>query len=463
MKPWAGRFEKEPEKKVEEFVASISFDERLYKEDIKGSIAWAQALARAKVISEEEARKITQGLEEIKKEIDKGKFPFDIADEDIHMAIERALIEKIGAVGGKLHTGRSRNDQVATDLRMYLKKEIKAVNGLLNNLCQTIIEVAEKNVDIIMPGYTHLQVAQPVLFSHYIMAYFWMFKRDFDRMVSCFKKMDFMPLGSAAFAGTTCPINREFLAKELGFNYISDNSVDAVSDRDFILHFLSQSSILMVHLSRLAEELIIWSTQEFSFVELDDAYTTGSSIMPQKKNPDVAELIRGKAGRIFGNLMAMLSTMKGLPLSYHRDMQEDKGGLFDTIDTLKACLDLMSGILSTMKINVEAMKRALEKSFVNATDAADYLVRKGVPFREAHKIVGEMVKHCSKFNLPLEKLDLEVWKRFSFHFEEDVLEYIKIKNCLNRRDSYGSTAPKRVEEQLKRAKAILKRQKEWLS
>lgn len=463
MSLWSGRFTKKMNHKVEEFTASLPFDVELYHEDIEGSIAYAKMLAKTKIITQKEAEQIIKGLEVIRKDIETGRFSFDLADEDIHLAVERALIAKIGPAGGKLHTGRSRNDQVAVDMRLFVKKEVVEIDRLIFNLQKTLLILAEENLDIIMPGYTHLQVAQPVLFSHYVMAYFWMFERDFRRFKCCYNHSDWLPLGAGALAGTTFPIDQEFLAAELKFAKIIPNSVDAVSDRDFILLFHAMSSLLMSHLSRLCEEMILWSTVEFDFIELDDAYATGSSIMPQKKNPDVAELVRGKSGRIFGHLIQMLTTMKGLPLAYNRDLQEDKESLFDAAETVRSSLEVMTGMLATMKLKPAKMREAAEKNFANATDAADYLVAKGVPFRKAHELTGRLVKYCLKHGKDkLADLKLAEFKKISPLFAEDIYETIAIENCVARRTSHGGTSSKQVEKQLKQAQEVLETEAAWL-
>lgn len=463
MKLWGGRFKEETPKDVEEFTSSLPFDWILFEEDIMGSVAWAKALSQIGVFTEDEKEKIVSGLESFKSEIKEGKFDFIPSDEDIHTAIERALVERVGKIGQKLHTGRSRNEQIVTDLRLYLKKEIKKVAFLVNQLAQNLVELSEKNLNLLMPGYTHLQPAQPVLFSHYILAYFWMVKRDFDRLVSCYKKLDILPLGSGALAGAAYPVDRGFLAKELGFAKVSDNSLDAVADRDFALHVLNQVAILMIHLSRLAEDLIIFSSQEFSFIVLEEAYTTGSSLMPQKKNPDVVELIRGKAGRVIGDWVSLATTLKGLPLAYNRDLQEDKEPLFNAVETVKFSLKLMSGVVASLQVNEGAMKKALENSYVLATDVADYLVAKGVPFREAHEIVGKLVRYAIEENKSFGDLTLAEWQQFSSYFDLDVKAALNLKKSLERRDVKGGTSPRRVQDELANAKQILARQKDWLS
>lgn len=462
MKLWGGRFEKGTNKVVEQFTSSLPFDKRLYEYDIKGSLAHASMLAKCGIISEEEGEEIRQGLNQIYQGIKGNKFVFDVSDEDIHTSIERALIEKIGPVGGKLHTARSRNDQIALDMRMYLKDEIVIICKLLRGLQKIIQNLAQESQGIIMPGYTHLQRAQPVLFSHHLMAYFFMFQRDFERLNGCYERTDVMPLGAAALAGTSFPIHREFVAKRLGFSRISENSLDAVSDRDFVVEFLAAASLLMVHLSRLAEELILWSSTEFQFVEIDDAYATGSSIMPQKKNPDVAELVRAKAGRVFGHLIALLTTLKALPLTYNRDLQEDKEGLFNTVDILKMSLQVFQGMLSTLKINAERMEEATKKNFLNATDLADYLVKKGLSFRQAHELVGRIVKTCLEKGNTLEDLTLEEYQTFSHLFDGELYKVLDIKSCVESKKIEGGTSSESVEKELTQTAKILRRNQEWL-
>ncbi|HDD43815.1 MAG TPA: argininosuccinate lyase [Candidatus Desulfofervidus auxilii] len=448
MKLWGGRFSKETAKEVEEFTSSLSFDKRLYKQDIFGSIAHVKMLSKQGIISEKDAKAIIKALEEIKKEIEKGNFKFLPSDEDIHTAIERVLREKLGNIAAKLHTARSRNDQIVLDMRLFLKEEIKEIIKLIQNLQKVLLNLAKKNIDIILPGYTHLQRAQPVLLSHHLLAYVEMFKRDIERFKDCYRRVDVMPLGSAALAGTSFPIDRNYVAELLGFSQVSQNSMDAVSDRDFILEFLSNSTILAMHLSRMAEELIIWNTQEFNFIEIDDAFCTGSSIMPQKKNPDVLELIRGKTGRVYGNLIAVLTMMKGLPLTYNRDMQEDKEPLFDTIDTIKPSLKLLAILWENIKFKKENMIKATEKGFLLATDLADYLVTKGLPFREAHNLVGEIVKYCQEKGKELYELSIKEIKKFSDLFEDDIKEVLNIENAIKRKKSFGGTAPDEVKRQI---------------
>jgi len=421
----------------------------LYKHDIMGSIAYAKMLTKVGIIKKREAERIITGLKAIEKEIEAGKFRFTSDMEDIHMAIEKRLIEKTGPVGGKLHTARSRNDQVALDIRLYLRDEIGEVKGLIRELQKTFVGIAKKNLDCIMPGYTHLQRAQPILFSHHILAYYEMLKRDNERLADCYKRVNVMPLGSGALAGSPYPLNREFVAKELGFTGVTDNSLDAVSDRDFCIEFCSASSILMMHLSRLSEELILWSSSEFGFIELSDAFSTGSSLMPQKKNPDVPELMRGKTGRVYGNLVSLLTTMKALPLAYNKDMQEDKEALFDTIATIKECLKVFSPMLRTMKLNKKKMLDATKGGFLTATDAADYLVKKGVPFRESHHIAGRVVAYCIKTSQGLEDLSIDEWRGFSKAFGKDIKEVISVEASVKSRKAKGGTAPEAVKRRLK--------------
>jgi argininosuccinate lyase len=461
-KLWGGRFAKSTDVMVEEFTSSISFDQRMYKEDIAGSIAHAKMLAKCKILTEEEGRCIIDGLSGILKDIEAGNFSFEIALEDIHMNIEKRLTERIGAVGGKLHTARSRNDQVALDTHMYLKKEIRELAGLLIELQQAVLETSEKFPQAVMPGYTHLQRAQPILFSHHMMTYFFMLARDFRRLKGVWEGTDIMPLGAGALAGTTFPIDRHFVADELKFAAVYENSMDAVSDRDYILEFLSFASILMMHLSRISEEIILWSSAEFSFIELDDSHCTGSSIMPQKKNPDVAELVRGKTGRVFGHLMAMLAVAKGLPLAYNKDLQEDKEGMFDTIDTLKFSLTVYAAMLRSMRVNEPVMEKAVCNDFSNATDMADYLVKKGLPFRQAHEAVGKCVAYCLQEQKRLVDLTLAEFETFSPLFEQDILQAIQVDTCVNARTSYGGTSASGVQHQLAVAKEMLRQEQSVL-
>jgi len=463
MKPWGGRFSKDTDKVVEEFTSSLPFDCRLSKEDITGSIAHARMLAKCGIISQDDGKEIVNGLRAIEKDMDKGKFFFDLSDEDIHMSIEKALIEKIGPVGGKLHTARSRNDQVALDMRIYLKKEIKIVCQLLRSLQETFLSVGQRNINVILPGYTHLQRAQPVLFAHHMMAHFFAIDRDFKRFKVCYENTDVLPLGSGALAGTSFPIDREYVAEELGFKRISENSMDATGDRDFLLEFLFAASLTMIHMSRISEELIMWSSHEFGFIEMDDSYATGSSIMPQKKNPDVAELVRGKTGRVFGDLTALLTTMKALPLAYSRDLQEDKEAVFDALDNLKLCLETMGGMIATMKINGDQMKKAADSGIMAATDVADYLVKKGMPFRKAHEIVGNIVKECIASNKDIPDLKLEKLKKYSSLFEGDILGMLETVKIVESKSSRGGTSSTSVKNQFEIAKKIINEQEDWLN
>ncbi|GBG55946.1 argininosuccinate lyase [Sporomusaceae bacterium FL31] len=457
-KLWGGRFAKNTDVMVEEFTSSISFDSRMYREDVAGSIAHARMLAKCGIIANDEAQVIITGLEGILADIEAGNFSFEIALEDIHMNIEKRLTERIGPVGGKLHTARSRNDQVAVDTHLYVRKEIAAIAELLLDLEKAFVETAQKNADVIMPGYTHLQRAQPILFSHHMMAYFFMLARDFSRLQGVYDRTDILPLGAGALAGTTFPIDRHYVAEQLNFSQIYQNSLDAVSDRDYILEFLSFASILMMHLSRISEEIILWCSSEFSFIELDDAHCTGSSIMPQKKNPDVAELVRGKTGRVFGHLMAMLTVAKGLPLAYNKDLQEDKEGLFDTIDTVKFSLTVYASMIRAMRVNPERMLSVVRNDFSNATDMADYLVKKGLPFRQAHEVVGKSVRYCIEQEKWLMDLSLAEFKQFSELFEADILEAIKVETCVANRNSFGGTSYAQVGQAVETAQTTMVKQ-----
>lgn len=457
-KPWSGRFRQETDPEVLDFTQSISFEKRLFPYDIKVSLAHAKALLQSGIINAKEYKRITKGLTDILKKFEKGEINLKKEFEDIHMNIEKLLIEKIGEVGGKLHTGRSRNDQVATDLRLYLKDETKNIIHLIINLQNVLVDIAEKNIDVIMPGYTHMQRAQPILFSHHILAYFEMLERDKSRFRDTFKRIDIMPLGSAALAGTSLKIDRFSLAKELGFSEISRNSIDAVSERDFVLEFLSNLCLTMMHLSRLCEELVLWSSYDFSFIELSDSFTTGSSIMPQKKNPDVAELIRGKTGRVYGALFSLLTVLKGQPLAYNRDLQEDKMFTFDAIDTVKSSLSVLSKMLKEIKVNKEKISSEVGKGFITATELADYLVDKGIPFRQAHKIVGKIISYCIDSNMQLHYLSQKEFKKFSDKFGMDVLRVVDPRYSIEAKDVVGGTAPNRVKEAIRRAKDILKKE-----
>lgn len=436
-KLWGGRFSKSTDTQTDHFHSSISFDKRMYKQDIMGSIAHSKMLGKQNIISKEDSELIQKTLLEILKDIEDGKIVFEEKAEDIHMNIETILIQRIGDVGKRLHTGRSRNDQVALDIRMYLKEEITNIKSLIKDLQTTLLEIAKENIDTIMPGYTHLQKAQPVTLAHHFLAYFEMFKRDYERLNDCYKRTNIMPLGAGALASTTYDLDRNFVANELGFDEITLNSIDAVSDRDFCIELASDLSILMMHLSRFCEEIILWSTNEFQFIELDDAYSTGSSIMPQKKNPDMAELIRGKTGRVYGSLISLLTFMKGLPLAYNKDMQEDKEAIFNSVDTVKMCLPVFTSMIKTMNINKENLYKAAKGGFTNATDAADWLVKKGIPFRDAHSIVGKLVAHCLTENKSLEDMTLDEFKTVSNIFDESIYEAIDIKKCVQARNVYG--------------------------
>lgn len=454
-KLWAGRFQKETDLVVNDFNSSILFDCRLYKEDITGSIAHATMLGKQGIIEEHEAEKIVEGLKGILKDIEDGKVEFSLDYEDIHMNVEQLLTERIGDTGKRLHTGRSRNDQVALDMRLYVKKEIKEIIKLILGFMKALTVKSRENLDAVMPGYTHLQRAQPTTFAHYMMAYANMLKRDVSRLQDCYERMDEMPLGSGALASTTYPIDRDFVREQLGFARLTDNSLDGVSDRDYCVELLSALSILMMHLSRLSEEIISWCSWEFKFVELDDAYSTGSSIMPQKKNPDFAELIRGKSGRVYGNLLQLLVTMKGLPLAYNKDLQEDKEGVLDTAHTLMQCLSVMAGMISTWTVNEDAMARECGVGHLAATDVADYLAKRGLPFREAHAVVGHLVLMCEKRGCNLEDLPFEVFQEASPLFERDITEALDIPSIVAARTTEGGTAPAAVAVQLQRAEAQL--------
>ena len=455
-KLWGGRFEKSTDEMINEFQASINFDKRMYREDIAGSIAHAKMLAAQGIISADDSQKICAGLKKILEQIDAGEFNFSIALEDIHMNIEKALTDEIGATGGKLHTARSRNDQVALDTHLYIKNQVREVRKLILDLQKALIKVAEKNSDVIFPGYTHLQRAQPILFAHHLLAYFSMLQRDFSRFEGVYARADIMPLGAGALAGTTFNIDRNFVARELNFNEIYSNSLDAISDRDYLLEFLAAASILMVHLSRFSEEIILWCSREFSFIELDDAHCTGSSMMPQKKNPDVPELVRGKSGRVFGHLTALLTTVKALPLAYNKDLQEDKEGVFDALDTIKFSLAVFAQIVSGMKIRKNNMLKAVEEDFSNATDLADYLVKKNLPFRQAHEVAGKIVHFCIEKNIYLKDLSLADFKKFSPLFDADIHDAIKPETCVAARNSQGGTSYQQVQMQIDTAQEWIK-------
>lgn len=438
MKLWGGRFTKETDQLVHNFNASISFDQKLYKQDIEGSIAHVSMLAKQGIISEDEKALIIKGLTSILEDIEAGKLEFDNEHEDIHSFVEAHLIQRIGEAGKKLHTGRSRNDQVALDMKLYVRDEIKTLDCLLAQLMTTLHSIMKENTKTYMPGFTHLQKAQPVSLAHHLGAYFEMFKRDRTRLSDISKRLNLSPLGSGALAGTTYPLDRDYTASLLGFDGPCANSMDGVSDRDYLIELLAALSTIMMHLSRFCEEIIIWNSNEYRFIEIDDSYSTGSSIMPQKKNPDIAELIRGKTGRVYGALVSILTVMKGLPLAYNKDMQEDKELTFDAIDTVKACLALFDGMLSSMKFLKDNMAASAKNGFTNATDAADYLVNKGVPFRDAHGIIGQLVLYCIDKNLALEDLSLEEFRQFSPVFDEDIYEAISLETCVNKRNTAGA-------------------------
>ena len=457
---WGGRFTKAEEKNALDFNASISYDCRMYREDIAGSIAHAKMLAAHGIISKEDQEKITKGLLSIKKEIDEGTFPFSVELEDIHMNIEKRLTEEIGDAGARLHTARSRNDQCALDLHMYMKRNIARLSEKLIAILEALLAASKKYQDVILPGYTHMQRAQPVLFAHHMLAYFAMLERDFKRLEDCYDMCDMSPIGACALAGTTYPTHPEEEANDLHFASVYGNSLDAVSDRDYLLQFLSFASICAMHLSRLSEEFIYWSTSEFQFIELDDGYSTGSSIMPQKKNPDMCELIRGKTGRVYGHLIGLLTVMKGLPLAYDKDMQEDKEGVFDALDTLYFALDIYAGMISTMTVNGDHTRQVLESDFSNATDMADYLAKKGLPFRQAHAVVGNAVHYCIEHHKVLLDLSMEEFRSMSPLFEEDIKEALSIENCVKNRESYGGTGPKSVERQQTHAEKAIASMKE---
>ncbi len=447
-KMWAGRFEKASSKMADDFNSSIHFDSKMYKQDIQGSMEHANMLCRVGILSEEDYGKIYAGLSEILRDIDTGALEFDMNAEDIHMFVEAELTKRIGDAGKKLHTARSRNDQVALDLRLYMRDEAFAVVGLLKELVKTTLEQAKANQETIMPGYTHLQRAQPITFAHHLLAYCMMFLRDISRIIDAVLRMNYSPLGSCALAGTTYPTNRDMVAEALNFDGVTMNSIDGVSDRDYCIELEAAFATVMMHLSRFSEEIILWSSWEFKFIELDDAYTTGSSIMPQKKNPDMAELVRGKTGRVYGDLMATLTMLKGLPLAYNKDMQEDKEAIFDSVETVKKCLAIFIPMIETMKPIPENMYAAAKRGFINATDLADYLTKKGVPFRTAYKIVGTVVGKCVKENKTLDEVTLKEYKEYSEIFEPDLYEEISLETCIKKRISKGSTGYAAVAEQI---------------
>ncbi len=448
------RLSKPPQPSVVDYTSSLAFDSRLYRHDIAGSIAHARMLEKAGLVSAEELKVLVQGLNDVLQEIEQGRFEFKPEMEDIHMAIEARLLELCGEVAGKLHTARSRNDQIALDMRLFVKEALMATLVKINQLQQALVELAEENMDVTMPGYTHLQPAQPVLLAHHLLAYFEMFNRDTERLADVFRRTDIMPLGSGALAGVAYNTDRQFLARELGFSQVSRNSMDAVSDRDFVIEYLAAASLSMMHLSRLAEEIIIWSSAEFGYITLDDAYATGSSIMPQKKNPDVAELARGRTGRVYGHLMAMLSVMKGLPLAYNRDLQEDKEGLFDTVDTLLTSLEVFAGMLASLKINKDKMEKAADRDYILATDLADYLVSKGETFRKAHAITAKLVSYAAEKGKTLNQLRLDEYRRFSNLFEDSATS-ISAASSIAARDTTGGTAPQQVAKAISLAKKII--------
>ena len=455
MKLWGGRFTKETNQLVHNFNASISFDQKFYKQDIDGSIAHVNMLAKQNIVTNEERFAILNALEQIKTDIDTGVLEISPEYEDIHSFVEATLIERIGDTGKKLHTGRSRNDQVALDMRLYVRDEVKETNALLKDLLKVILRIMKENIETYMPGFTHLQKAQPVTVAHHFGAYFEMFRRDCTRLDDIYDRMNYCPLGAGALAGTTYPLDRDFTADFLKFNGATNNSMDSVSDRDYIIEYLSALSTIMMHLSRFSEEIIIWNSNEYRFIELDDSYSTGSSIMPQKKNPDIAELVRGKTGRVYGALMSILTTMKGLPLAYNKDMQEDKEFVFDAIDTTKGCLALFTGMLRTMKFNKTRMENSAKNGFTNATDAADYLVNHGVPFRDAHGIVGQLVLYCIDKNIALDDMSLEEFKAISPVFEEDIYEAISMKTCVEMRNTIGAPGKAAMEKVIAQEEAYL--------
>lgn len=454
-KLWGGRFSEPTDAFVERFTASVNFDKRLYKADIAGSIAHATMLEQAGILDAKEKSQILAGLQEIQQEIENGSFVWSIKLEDVHMNIEAALTTKIGAGGKKLHTGRSRNDQIATDIRLYVREEIDLISQLLRALQTGILNLAEQETDTIMPGFTHLQTAQPITFGHHLMAWFEMLQRDYERLQDCRKRVNISPLGSAALAGTTYPINRELTASLLGFEKASENSLDSVSDRDFAIELSAAASIIMMHLSRFSEELVLWTSSQFNFIELPDRFCTGSSIMPQKKNPDVPELIRGKSGRVFGHLVSLLTLMKSQPLAYNKDNQEDKEPLFDTLDTLRDCLKAYADMVPAIKSKKEVMRNAAQQGFATATDLADYLVKKGMPFRDAHEVVGKAVGYCVEKSIGLSDLSLDTLKEFSNLIEKDVSKALTLEGSVSARNHLGGTAPAQVKAAIARARALI--------
>lgn len=456
MKLWGGRFTKETNQLVHNFNASLSFDQKFYKEDIEGSIAHVTMLAKQGILSDEDKDSIINGLKSIRQDIDNGTLVFTAEHEDIHSFVEAHLIERIGDAGKRLHTGRSRNDQVALDMKLYTRHEIEEMNDLLKSLLDSILRIMKENLHTIMPGFTHLQKAQPITLAHHMGAYFEMFKRDRSRMADIYKRMNYCPLGSGALAGTTYPLDREYTASLLGFEGPTLNSMDSVADRDYLIEFLSALSTIMMHLSRFSEEIIIWNSNEYKFIEIDDAYSTGSSIMPQKKNPDIAELVRGKTGRVYGALMSLLTTMKGIPLAYNKDMQEDKELTFDAIDTVKGCLALFTGMIRTMKFNKDIMEKSAMHGFTNATDAADYLVKHGVPFRDAHSIIGHLVLTCIEKGKAIDEMSIEELKEISDVFEPDVYDAISLKTCVEKRLTIGAPSKTSMEQAIVAYEAYLK-------
>ncbi|WP_152400000.1 argininosuccinate lyase [Paenibacillus cellulositrophicus] len=462
-KLWGGRFTKQTNHLVDEYTASIGFDQALAEEDIQGSLAHVTMLGKCGIVPQEDVETIKAGLQTVLDKIRRGEIEFSVVDEDIHMNVEKNLIAEIGPVGGKLHTGRSRNDQVATDMHLYLRKRVVELAGMLHELQKSLIGQARDNLDTIIPGYTHLQRAQPILFAHHLMAYVSMFQRDIERLMDSYKRINVLPLGAGALAGTTFPIDRHFVAEQLQFDRVYENSLDAVSDRDFIVEFLSHASIIMMHLSRLSEELVLWSSTEFNFIELDDAFCTGSSIMPQKKNPDVPELVRGKTGRVYGNLMGLLTVLKSLPLAYNKDMQEDKEGMFDTVATLEGALQLFAPMIATMKVNKSRMREAVNQDFSNATDIADFLVGKGLPFRQAHEVIGKTVLYCIQQGKYLLDLTMEEFQQFSPLFDDTIYEVLRPETVVNARNVYGGTATDQVAEAIKRGEVLLSMTEQWLA
>ncbi|HIV23576.1 MAG TPA: argininosuccinate lyase [Candidatus Merdiplasma excrementigallinarum] len=453
---WGGRFTKETDQLVYNFNASISFDRKFYREDIQGSIAHVTMLAKQGILTEQERDQIIAGLRGILEDVEAGRLPITEKYEDIHSFVEANLIERIGDTGKKLHTGRSRNDQVALDMRLYTRKEVLETDGLLFDLQKTLLDIMEKSTDVYMPGFTHLQKAQPVTLAHHIGAYFEMFKRDRGRLADIYERMNYCPLGAGALAGTTYPLDREYTASLLGFYGPTLNSMDSVSDRDYLIEFLGALATIMMHLSRFCEEIILWNSNEYGFVEIDDGYSTGSSIMPQKKNPDIAELIRGKTGRVYGALLSLLTTMKGLPLAYNKDMQEDKELTFDAIDTVKGCVELFRGMIATMKFSRETMEASARRGFTNATDAADYLVNHGVPFRDAHGIVGKLVLHCLERGISLDEMSLEEYQAISPVFGPDIYEAISLKTCVEKRVTLGAPGQQAMEQVIRLEQTYLK-------